>query len=285
MMLSMKRFRPLSAILCLALCSLGFASCARKAPVSVSPDAVPPATASAFAAEGPAKITVRKPRHGPADHRVVVMLGEEYASRPRLLEPLYAEYGIAGFGGMVVPLSWPGSFLVEKRPRLSVLSEIAREPDTTILVTVGAPEGTVRELEKIRNTRPGMKILTLFPLDEPLPVEAVSDLVLDFKASDQPLADENAPSGPLLDDSSMGVILLALALAGEDLSSGVSPLDAVSGALDRAGSLARQKKEVSGWSFSSYVDPETGLRSRNHLVLSVPARSAPVLASSPGGAQ
>lgn len=240
-----------------------FSGCSGKAPSSGSP---------ADVAEANVEDTSRKfpPRHRDADHIVVVMLGEDYVGRPAILDALVTEYGLSGFGGMVLRLDYPESFKEGSRTRLAVLAERASDPSVTVVLALGAPEGTVRELNKIRANAPGTKILNLFPLDETLPCEAVSDLVADYPSPDELLADENAtpPAGSsLLDDGSLAQLMLASVLAWDGTSPG-APVELLSASLETARDLMKLKKNAAVWKLAPWVDPDTGLKSRNHLVVS-----------------
>lgn len=208
------------------------------------------------------------PRKRAPDHKVIVMLGEDYAKRPAILEPLVAEYGLSGFGGMTVPLKYPESFIVGTRTRLTALAEHAAVSDVTIVVTVGAPEGTVTELKKIRSINPSMRIVTLFSGDEILPVEAVSDIVAMESRDDKLLSDESAPSAALAaDDPSLGLLVLASVLAAEEIPAdgSLTPSAILSSAIASASDVMKLKKNASTWSVSAWVDPDTGLKSRKNL--------------------
>lgn len=199
-----------------------------------------------------------------ADHQVLVMLGSDYSLRTSLLDGLVSEYGLNTAGGMLLPLFYPESFTRDKRIRLSLLSETAALGETTIVVVVAGPEGTARELSKIRNAHPSMQIISLFPQEDILALEAVSSLVIDYTVAGDLLAAEDIA---FLSDSEIGVLLLASVLFGEDPDPAVSPLLRLTRALDSARSALKQKNTGPKWSIASYVDPETNLRSWNHVML------------------
>lgn len=215
------------------------------------------------------------PRHKPADHRVLVMIGPSFAGRPELLSPAVEEYGVLDSAipespGMMTVMTWPDSFIVEKRPRLSKLTEAAEDPAVTIVATLGAPEGTVRELNRLREARPDVRIVSLLGEDAALSLEAVSDLVLDRASPKGILEDENATPGSLLSDEAAGVLLLGALLSAEDRDQSAAPLVKLSVSLDAARSYARNRHFGSDWTVSAFVDPDTGLKSRNHLVVDIP---------------
>jgi hypothetical protein len=216
------------------------------------------------------------PRKRAADHKVIIMLGEEYAKRPAILEPLIAEYGLSGFGGMTVPLKYPESFTVGQRTRLAVLAEHAAVSGVTIIVTIGAPEGTVNELKKIRSINPSARIVTLFSFDDILPVEAISDIVAMNPRDDKLLSDESASNPSLAaDDASLGLLVLASVLAAEELpasetvasetAASETPSVVLTAAFKSASDLMKLKKTAPFWAVTDWADPDTGLKSRKNL--------------------
>lgn len=234
----------------------------------------------------------RAPRHKPADHRILVMLGPDFSGKPAVISELADEYGLLDSAipespGMMTVLTWPDSFMVEKHARLNVLKTAADDPAVTIVVTIGAPEGTVRELVRIRAARPEVKIVTLFAEDNALPLEAVSDIVIDRVLPEGVLDDENSSASAGLTDEETGLLLLGSALSAEEKDLTVPPLARLTTALDAARGLSKQKRLGSDWVFSPFIDPDTGLRSRNHLTVEIPPRSGTQMESSraqPGSA-
>ncbi len=214
-----------------------------------------------------ASIVPSKVSRKQVDHQVLILVGPEYTARTSILAPIFEEFGVADSGGMVIQMQYPESFIIDKKIRLSVFSETAKEPTVTVVVTVGAPEGIVRELMKIRAARPEMQIMSLFSADEVLPVEAVSNLVLDYAQAGELLAAENTA---VLSDTDLTVLILAAVLSGEESDSSIAPLDRLVVSLDASRRILKLKTAGAGWKIVPYVDPETNLRSRNHLVLQVP---------------
>jgi len=237
--------------------------------------------------------------HPQAGHRVIVLLGPDFAARPAVLEPLIAEYGLASNAeatatekvGMLLPMKYPENFTEGKRVRLSMLTDAARSFGTTIVVTVGAPSGTVNELTKIRNTNPDMQIISLFPTEDAFPVEAVSDLVIDCAGSGDLLADEKTLA---VSDADLAYLLFGAVLSGEpalnDKPAGKpadkqadatgstdtaaaaaetvpSPMSKFIGSLDIARRLMKQKSLGTDWKIDCFTDPATNLRCRNHVVI------------------
>ncbi len=245
------------AIVCASVCL--FSACAKnERDQRVS--SVTPSSSSA-------QTTLRAARHRAADHEVVVFLGEDYANRPLVLESLISEYGIMGEGGMVTVLRYPDSLKVNGAIRFSALSEQVNKPGVTAVVAIGGPDGTVRELSKIRAANPSIRVVSLFSYEDSLSVEAASDIAVDVPAPVDALANESAATSPL-DDTALGVLVLASVLAA-DGSREAAPLDALSGAVVNADALLKLKNSAPKMCFAPWVDVDTGLKSRNHLVLVV----------------
>jgi len=114
--------------------------------------------------------------------------------------------------------------------------------------------------------------MTLFSADEVLPVEAVSTLVLDYVQAGEMLAEENTA---FFTDTDLSVLVLAAMLAGEEDDSSIAPLDRLTVSLDASRRILKQKTAGADWSFAAYVDTDTNLRSRNHVLLELPAGGAP----------
>lgn len=208
------------------------------------------------------------PRKRASDHKVIVMLGEDFAKRPAILDPVIAEYGLSGFGGMTVPLKYPESFIVGTKTRLAALAEHAAVDGVTVVVTVGAPEGTLAELNKVRSINPSMKIVTLFSSDDTLPVEAVSDIVCMDARDDKLLSDESSTLAALsADDASLGLLVLASVFAAEGIPSdgAHTPEATFESSVASAADLMKLKKNAPTWSVAPWVDPDTGLKSRKNL--------------------
>ena len=148
------------------------------------------------------------------------------------------------------------------------------DPQVSIIITVGAPDRTINELNRIRAARPDIKIVTLFQSDESLPTEAVSDLLIDYPVDTGLLADENTAGSEILSkftDSSLGALILGCALAVEKSTSNDSPLVRLNAGLNTARIFMKLKQTDIDYTLNPYIDPATTLHSRSHLVLSFKA--------------
>jgi hypothetical protein len=254
-MISPMKSRLYLVFFCAFLCAVLFVSCGSGTPATAS---------GAGGAESGGK-AVFKPRHRTADHKVVALVGSDFASRPEILDGLIAEYGLDGSGGMVIRMQYPDAFLDGKRVKLSALADAIESSGATTLVTLGAPEGIATALSIVRNRTPGVRIANLFASDDMLPVEAVSDIALEFVPPGGILTDEDATAMP---QDGVDVLVLAAVLAVEDPDASISPLLRMQTAFDAARTYLRKKDVGSDWKIDAWTDPDTNLRSRVRLVLS-----------------
>lgn len=212
-----------------------------------------------------------------SDRRVLVVLGPGYAGKGEILAGASATLGLADAGGELRVLSYPADFTVEGRVNPKVLSEAAAEPRVDAVVALGAPAGFSREFAKIREARPAMPVVALICDDETLPLEASCGIVVDYATTDAAgvsVRDDDAAAGAALADEASSAIpdadlsLLLLAAVHYARGTEAAPVDRMTAAMTRAARETRQRGAQDGWSFEHFADPDTGLRSSNHLVAS-----------------
>ncbi len=252
----MKKF-PVYAVFALSIALVSFSSCV---PRGESPSNLV-LSGDGAQSKTPEKPRFRRPSGGPA---VLLAMGESWAARPEILADLAAEYGRSADGGSLRVMRYPEDFKVEGRVRLSALAAEASDSRVSTVLALGCPEGTFRELLRIRNTRPGIRIASLLPEDDPLSAESSSDFVVDQFADKAILADE---TGSGLSDSDISFLLLAAALASEKLDAGANPVPILSESLLAARKASGKKKYALSWRFEPWIDSDSGLRSFNHAVL------------------
>lgn len=199
------------------------------------------------------KPAARPPRRKHEGYAVLLVSGSAYASSADLCAHLAGEYGDEKNGGMLAAVD--------------SLKSTESLPDGSVIITLGAREGTVRDLSRLRDLVSGLRIVSIFPLDEPLQVESVSDLVIDRLAPAGILADERSAAAESLSVPDLSFLLLVAALSVDIPELPPLPEKRLAEALARARSNARLRNAGSAWTFTSWVDPETGLRSGNHCVL------------------
>lgn len=200
---------------------------------------------------------------------LLALLGEGFSEQSGAARLVLQEYGLAGDeGGLARVFYWPRSF--EGGATLRLFSDAAQDEAAAIVIALAAPEGTTRELNRIRSEAPNVKIASLFPSDDALATEAVSDIVVDMDIFASSL-EEEAPLD--ITAAEAATILLAAALAMEELSSEEdAPLSAplLEEAMRLADSLAAQADEgfsATRWEFEQAADADTGLRSKKRVLI------------------
>jgi len=176
---------------------------------------------------------------------VYLYLGPDFSHRS-ILDLLAVDHGLSETGGSI------HSF--------SAVSELEDLPFSSVVITVGADTGIIRPLSRLCESRNDLRIFSLFSLADPVLLEYCNELVLDIARDDTLMASEGESSAQTISDSSV-VLLLETVFrysAGRDWN------------LSREEQLLRELTAVpDGWTFLPYIDPDTGIRSRNHLQLHI----------------
>ncbi len=195
-----------------------------------------------------------------ADFRVVLLAGEEYAARPAVASFLLSEYGDAESGGMLL--------------RRESLRAVESLPEGSIILLLGASDSVVRDLVRLRDSVERLRVVSLFCDGDVLPLEEACDIVVDLAVTGDLLADERTTAPSTLPDAELGFLLYTAALAfdvdGFDAKPPAEkrPSALLADALVRARSYAKNRTAGASWSFAPFSDPETGLRSANHMLFS-----------------
>lgn len=219
--------------------------------IVVSPGFVEPA------AESPQK----------TENRIVVVFGYGYTDSPfyeNTLSLLETHFGLDKGDGLILPLAFPRDFNYEGvSGRISSLPDIIQGKKIKALIVLGAPEGAHRSLAVIQDrslTDPSYSfpVLSLFPQDDVLGIEAGSHAVIDFApfGSGQAMGEE---AGLQHLDLIPSILLLAIKKAPEfpQTASSVQIQSFIKSMLG------------SSWQTELSIDPETSLRSKNHFLISL----------------
>lgn len=211
---------------------------------------------------------------------ILVLAGQDFPEESGIADFVAWEYGLALEKGRARVLYWPATFEA-LGASLDLLSGIARNEQPEIVVAVGAPPGALVELNRIRAAFPEIKIASIFPSGEALAVEAVSDMVIDMGISFVQEAGLGAAmvaeEETVLDIKTheAAALVLGAVFSMEMLKmNGGSSLEPASVLLERgmrfAESAAMRAHEGFAplfWEYSLAADPDTGLRSRRHILI------------------
>ncbi|MBN1617418.1 MAG: hypothetical protein JW875_08905 [Spirochaetales bacterium] len=202
----------------------------------------------------PQKASIGSPRRHHQGYRVLLVAGPQYIALTGIDEELTKEFGAESGGGMY--------------SRVERLRDLSYLPDRSIILTIGAPEGTVRDIVRLHDTFPTLRVATLMPQEDSLAVEEISDLVVNITQSDEPLAQEG--SEQLLEPGELSLLLLASALYLEQEGATGLAETRMPQVLDIVRKRVKQKDAGKNWHFTAWRDPENSLKSKNHLIF-VPA--------------
>ena len=211
--------------------------------------------------------------------QLLVLCGQNYPEESGIADFILWEYGLARNAPRARFLYWPRTF-DDEGASLRLFSNTAREVRPKIVVAIGAPSGTLRELKRIRNEAPEVKIVTIFPSDDALETEAVSDMVIDMDISHieatgigRDIAEEEETALDITEREA-AVLLLAAALSMEESAEneacnapGSAPLEAAMRFAVEAAMQADPSAPPPRWQYVQATDPDTGLRSRRHVLI------------------
>ena len=207
------------------------------------------------APSSPDDVTDAKKRAIPA---LYVHTGPEF-SRQSLLDPLVAEYGRTESGGLISVFT--------------SVKELEELPYSAVVLTVGSDSGIIRPLSRLAGSRNDLRIISLFSLDDPVLLEYFSELVLDIALSGELLTPESETRGLPLGDREVSVLLVALVRSLEFRDWNKTRPEQLREQLDYSFRALGYDGVPNTWTLQHYLDPETGIRSRNHVQLSVQENS------------
>lgn len=213
----------------------------------------------------------------PVEKHIALLFGYGYNDKTfvdSICTVLAEEYGLEKDDGLILPLIYPDDFLVSgTTARISNLSSIIKDKDCKALITLGAPEYTHNVLAKIQDEGLDCTVISLFSQDDILGTEAGSFLVFDFAEEELVLSDESE------EDS-------RTELTEEDITSltndtELKHLDKMNFLISKVVDVLKNPLELKNkeilqvatgifgkdWEISSFLDTDTGLRSKNHFVL------------------
>lgn len=173
--------------------------------------------------------------------------------------------GLAEEGGIVEIFIFPDDFKRGSSGRISLLSSMVEELNLEGLIIVGAPEGTHNALEKINTSSidgPFFPIFSLFPQDDILGMEANCDLVIEFVSSTEEEAILKEEVELNLDGVPELIGNAVKYMASIPTGSETCFEESIKSLFEHTRLLVGEN-----WTVSQYVDPETGIRPRNHFLI------------------
>lgn len=204
-------------------------------------------------------------------HHIALFLGHGFSDaekKEELLDYLRRTYGLTEDGGLISVLTYPENVSHSGRIRMSVLTaklkDLHAQKALTAFITAGSPQGMHTVLAALQDAGMAMPVFSLFPQDDVLGTEAGSSLVFDYRPA--LFKDKRAGEAATETESDYEykgkaehvlVPLIQAALHWNRIKDDEMLIPA----------LRTEFFRQTGCSLIMYNDPVTGLRAKNHYVL------------------
>lgn len=209
---------------------------------------------------------------------ILFVLGKDFYRYSDIFTYLSAVYDSESIKNHIHILSYSDMTANRKQPRLSMIIDRLDTQPADVLISIGIPEGGARILRTVKETYPTLHIFSLLPVEEILPLEAYSDVVIDFELPDSFTKADRAVDIPAHD---VQTLVLCAVTAAEQIDE--VPLQEPFAGFARATATAAALLERHGipvWGGNRYIlkpykDPELNIRSYNYLIFLQSADGAP----------
>ena len=218
-----------------------------------------------------------QPKWTPVENHIAVLFGYGYNDKAfvdSICSVFSEEYGLEENDGLILPLVYPQDFVISGTvARISNLTSIIKDKNCKSLITLGSPESTHKALAKIQDENIDCTVVSLFSQDDILGTESGSFLVFDFAEKELVLSEENENSDlekKSADDFhsiTKDTELQHLDKMNFILSKVIDFLKFPSDFNNKEMPQVATNIFGKDWEVSSFLDVDTGLRSRNHFVL------------------
>jgi len=202
------------------------------------------------------------------NEKVLLILGEDYYKKPRLLECLEAEYNKNSLKENIIVLPYD-SLMVKDFLRLKIIEEKIEEHKPSVIISLGLPERGGKYLLKASDEYKGMVIISAFAMEELAKLEAASDIVLDFTLPDELLNPEN---DFYVSDSELSLVLLSSFLSSELIrahgkTSNVLPIEDAKVAFKKASTILKDELGQCEYTLKPYINTDVGMASYNYIMI------------------
>ena len=202
---------------------------------------------------------------------ILFVLGKDFYRYSDLFTYLSDVYDSESLKTNLYILSYSEMTARTKQPRLSMISERLAVQPVDALISIGIPEGGAKILRSVKEKYPGLHIFSLLPVEEMLPLEAYSDVVVDFELPDSFTKADRAVHIPSHDVQTLVLCAVTAAEQADELSE-QEPFPRFARAVATATALLKEHG-VAAWdgvpyTLQTYKDPELNIRSYNYLILS-----------------
>ena len=202
------------------------------------------------------------------------MLGKDFYQYSDLFTYLSKIYDSESLKANLHILSYSDMTAKTKQPRLSMITERLAAQPVEALISIGIPEGGARILRIAKEKYPDLHIFSLLPVEEILPLEAYSDVVVDFELPDSFAKADRAVDIPAHDVQTL-VLCAVTAVEQIDELPEQEPFPRFARAVATTVDVLK-RQGIAAWGGIPYVlqpykDPELNIRSYNYLILTSPS--------------
>lgn len=204
---------------------------------------------------------------------ILLVLGKDFYQYSDIFSYLTEVYSPESLKAKLSIVSYSDMTVKTKQPRLSVITDRLAAAPADVLISLGIPEGGAKILRTIKEKSPAQHIFSLLPVEEILPLEAYSDIVVDFELPDAFTKADRAVHIPASDKATL---ILCAVTAAEQLDElpDQEPFPRFARAIASAAAMLKDLG-IPAWGGTQYVlapylDPELNIRSYNYLILSQP---------------
>lgn len=207
-------------------------------------------------------------------HPLLFVLGKDFYQYSDLFTYLSNIYTVESLKTNLHILSYSDMTAKTKQPRLSLITERLASQPVEALISIGIPEGGARILRTVKEKYPALHIFSLLPVEEILPLEAYSDVVVDFELPDSFAKADREVHIPAHD---VQTLVLCAVTAVEQINElpEQEPFPRFARAVATTSAML-EAQGIPAWggtpyTMQPYKDPELNIRSYNYLILSPPS--------------
>ncbi|MGI5089259.1 hypothetical protein GWP40_00025 [Treponema vincentii] len=207
-------------------------------------------------------------------HPLLFVLGKDFYQYSDLFTYLSNIYTAESLKVNLHILSYSDMTAKTKQPRLSMITERLAAQPVEALISIGIPEGGARILRIAKEKYPDLHIFSLLPVEEILPLEAYSDVVVDFELPDSFAKADRAVNIPAHD---VQTLVLCAVTAVEQINElpEQEPFPRFARAVATTAAMLKEQG-IAAWGGTPYAlhpykDPELNISSYNYLILSPPS--------------
>ncbi|MBP3709224.1 MAG: hypothetical protein J6I73_02260 [Treponema sp.] len=246
----------------LTICSFSFFSCNEKKR-AIAVDISSEAVSTELAGDDANNLSQKTQTWHVSNDCICILFGYGYNDVQfisSMTETLFELYGSSDDGGLILPLVFPDDFRRGSRSIAAELPLFVSDKNLRGIILLGAPENTHFGLAHVQDSFDGVQsfpIFSFFPQDDISGMEGTADIVLDKAQS----ANIDGMVGLEAEQTFVKAVP-------DFVKKSVAYMLAIDAPLAKNSDLlAHVQRIVGNASVRRYVDPQTGLQSINHFIL------------------